>query len=223
MKTVLLSSLLSLEQKRDFSHIVFSYTIKKNTQLILVNDLLEHTNIPNVSHEIEIILEAHASLLYHHVIQEHNQQIHTYSKKFSQILAGEGATAQITMGYYLTKKQMCTVVTEQKHMASKTDSSLSLRTALLDQAHVHNSSMIFVTKNCHDIVTKQEHKSLMLSPQAYVITKPEIVIQSSRINCAHGATTSSINQEQLWYLKSRGIQKIDAQNLIINGFLGFYT
>jgi Fe-S cluster assembly scaffold protein SufB len=220
---MLLSSLLSQEQKKDLSHVIFSYTVQENTSLELVNDLLEHASVPKITHEILVTLEAHACLRYRQVIREHAQQVLVYNKKFSVILAGERANAQVTMGYCLTGKQTCTVETEQRHEANATNSALSLRIALYDQAHVNNSSMVFVAKSCRDITTKQENKNLMLSPEARVITKPEIDIRSSRVSCCHGATTSSINQEHTWYLKSRGIQEKDARNLIIDGFLGFCT
>ena len=223
MKTVHLSSLLSQEQKLDMAILVFSHTVQENTSIELVNDLLEHINAPEVSHEITITVACNASVNYRQVIREYTQQTLVYNKKFSVILAGESANAQVSMGYCLTGKQTCTVTTGQRHEASNTHSSLSLRTVLFDQTKINNSSMIFVAKNCHDIITKQENKNLMLSPHARVITKPEIDIRSSRVTCVHGATTSPIDQEQVWYLKSRGIQEEDARDLIINGFLGFCT
>lgn len=223
VKTVFLSSLLSQEQKWNMATVVFLHTIKENTSLEIVNDLLEHINVSDVSHEIQITLKAYATLQYRHVIREHKQQALAYNKNFSVVLEGEGAKAQVTMGYCLTGIQKTIVTTDQRHLANNTSCSLSLRTALYDEAHVNNSSMIFVARDCHDITTRQENKNLMFSPQASVITKPEIDICSSRVACVHGAATSSINQEKIWYLKSRGIQEDDARNLIVNGFLGFCT
>jgi len=223
MKKIFLSSLLSQEQKLDMATLVFSHIVQENTSLELVNDLLEHISAPDVFHEITITVACNASLCYRQGIQDHTQQALAYNKKFSVVLIGDGAHAQISMGYCLTGSQKAIVTTEQRHEASNTHSTLSLRTALWDHAQVNNSSMIFVAKNCRDITTKQENKNLTLSSHARVITKPEIDICSSRVTCVHGATTSPINQETVWYLKSRGIQEEDARDLIINGFLGFCT
>ena len=217
MKKVLLSALISQEQKSNPSAIVFSYVIQKNTRLELINDLLEDTGISEVSHEITIIVQSHACLHYYQAIQK--SQSLTYTKKLSVVLEGEGASACMFMRYILIGAQKFSMVTEQRHLAIKTKSELSLRTALYDNACVYNKSIISVFKNCYDVIVQQENKNLLLSPDIRVITKPEIDIRSSHVKCTHGAITSPVNQEQTWYLMSKGILEKDAQKLIINGFL----
>ena len=62
-------------------------------------------------------------------------------------------------------------------------------------------------------------KSLLLSQQATVNTKPELEIYADDVKCSHGATTGRLDDEALFYLKSRGISQVNARNLLIQAFV----
>ena len=76
----------------------------------------------------------------------------------------------------------------------------------------------------HQIAQKtdgyQMAKSLLLSPQATINTKPELEIYADDVKCSHGATTGRLDDEALFYLRSRGIPENQARNLLIQAFVG---
>jgi Fe-S cluster assembly protein SufD len=75
----------------------------------------------------------------------------------------------------------------------------------------------------HQIAQKtdgyQMAKSLLLSAQATVNTKPELEIYADDVKCSHGATTGRLDEEALFYMRSRGIPEAQAKNLLIEAFV----
>jgi len=66
----------------------------------------------------------------------------------------------------------------------------------------------------------QLSRSLLLSERARIDTKPELEIVADDVKCAHGATVSRLQQEELFYLRSRGIDAAKAAGLLLRGFCG---
>ena len=58
----------------------------------------------------------------------------------------------------------------------------------------------------------------MLSPKARVDTKPELQITADNVKCAHGATVSQLEADEIFYLRSRGLSEADANQLLIDAF-----
>lgn len=63
-------------------------------------------------------------------------------------------------------------------------------------------------------------KLLMLDDKSMAIAEPELEIENNEVKASHSASVGRIDEEQLFYLESRGVEKKEAEKLIINGFLG---
>ncbi|HEX4228409.1 MAG TPA: Fe-S cluster assembly protein SufD [Bryobacteraceae bacterium] len=77
---------------------------------------------------------------------------------------------------------------------------------------------IFVRKDAQKTDAKQTNKNLVLSENAVINTKPELQILADDVRCTHGATVGQLDQEALFYLRARGIDKRDARDLLIYAF-----
>jgi Fe-S cluster assembly protein SufD len=60
----------------------------------------------------------------------------------------------------------------------------------------------------------------LLSPKARVDTKPQLEITADNVKCSHGATISQLEEDELFYLRSRGLDPVMSRNLLIDGFAG---
>jgi len=97
----------------------------------------------------------------------------------------------------------------------------------LDQVHkaladgagrsVFNGAVI-VPQQAQRTDAAQLSRSLLLSDRARIDTKPELEIVADDVKCAHGATVSRLQQDELFYLQSRGIAAAQAQRLLLRGF-----
>ena len=77
---------------------------------------------------------------------------------------------------------------------------------------------VFVRENAHGTDAQQSNKNLLLSNDARVDTKPQLEIYNDDVKCAHGATVGQLEEEELFYLLSRGLNESLARNLLTYGF-----
>ncbi len=77
---------------------------------------------------------------------------------------------------------------------------------------------VFVPQKAQLTDASQLNRNLLLSEKAHVDTKPELNITADNVQCAHGATVSQLEADELFYLRSRGLDSQAASNLLINAF-----
>jgi Fe-S cluster assembly protein SufD len=87
-----------------------------------------------------------------------------------------------------------------------------------DRAHGVFNGKVFVPKPAQLTDATQLNRNLLLSSKARVDTKPQLEITADNVKCAHGATVSQLEDDEIFYLQSRGIDANDARNLLINAF-----
>jgi len=108
--------------------------------------------------------------------------------------------------------------TMQTHAAPNTSSNLLYKNALIDQAKTIFSGIIVVEPNAQKTDAYQSKRNLMLSDEAQADSLPGLEIEANDVRCTHGATTSRIDAEQLYYLQSRGLPQHQASELLVFGF-----
>ena len=89
---------------------------------------------------------------------------------------------------------------------------------IADKSHGVFNGKIFVPKPAQLTDASQLNRNLLLSPQAKIDTKPQLEITADNVKCAHGATVSQLEDDEIFYLQSRGIDENSARHLLINAF-----
>ena len=87
-----------------------------------------------------------------------------------------------------------------------------------DRAHAVFNGKVFVPKPAQLTNAAQLNRNLMLSSKARVDTKPQLEITADNVKCAHGATVSQLEDDEIFYLQSRGINEHDSRQLLVNAF-----
>ncbi|MEH2148695.1 Fe-S cluster assembly protein SufD [Nostoc sp.] len=87
-----------------------------------------------------------------------------------------------------------------------------------DRAHAVFNGKVLVPKRAQLTNAAQLNRNLLLSSKARVDTKPQLEITADNVKCAHGATVSQLEDDEIFYLQSRGIDENDARKLLINAF-----
>jgi len=100
-------------------------------------------------------------------------------------------------------------------------SSHELYKSILDGASkgVFNGK-VFVRKDAQKTDAKQTNKTLLLSDEATMNTKPQLEIFADDVKCTHGATVGQLDDEQIFYLRSRGIDLNAARDILTSAFAG---
>ena len=133
-------------------------------------------------------------------------------------LQGPGAHSEMLALTIATGDQEFDQRTLQTHQAPNTSSNLLYKNALLDTARTIFSGLIVVEPDAQKTDAYQSNRNLMLSGTAEANSLPGLEIQANDVRCTHGSTTSRIQPEQEFYLRSRGIHPKVAHELIVFGF-----
>ena len=109
--------------------------------------------------------------------------------------------------------------TLQDHQAPHTSSDLQYRAALQDQSRLVYTGLIRIAPAAKQTNAFQANRNLLLSRTAKVETIPMLEILADDVQCKHGASVGPIDEEQVFYLQSRGVPRETAQRLIVMGFI----
>ena len=134
-------------------------------------------------------------------------------------LAGQGASARVTGAYATHGRQHIDFDTTQEHAAENTFSDLAFRGVLTGRSSAVWKGNIIVDPGAQKTDAFQESRNLLLSKRAHADAIPGLEIQANDVRCTHAAAVAQIDPEQLFYLRSRGLDEAAAKRLVIEGFL----
>lgn len=112
---------------------------------------------------------------------------------------------------------------EAEHQAGHGTSSQFVRSVLDDQAHAVFQGKVYVHRGAQKTDGSQMSNALLISEGAEMDTRPELEIYADDVKCAHGATTGRLQDEPLFYLRSRGLSENEARRLLIAAFIAEVT
>lgn len=129
-----------------------------------------------------------------------------------------GSSSQL-FGLSLTDgRQHIDFQTCQDHLAPHTESDLQFKSVLLGRSRTVFRGVIWLHPEAQQTNAYQANHSLLLSPDARADALPILEIEADDVRCKHGSTTGRIDEEQIFYLMSRGLSYQEAQRMIMQGF-----
>ena len=191
---------------------------------------------------VQIVVEDNASLTHYRVQKESPEAFHVGTtevtlKRGSQYnstninLGGaiarhdievkfteEGAEAWVDGLYMLSGSQHSDTHSVIDHMVPNCTSHQNYKGVMNDSSRAVFNGKVFVRENAHGTDAQQSNKNLLLSNEARVDTKPQLEIFNDDVKCSHGATVGQLEEEELFYLLTRGLPETLARNLLTYGF-----
>jgi len=134
------------------------------------------------------------------------------------VLAGDGAECLINGLFVGAGHQHLDNYMMVEHAQPQCGSRQFYNGILDDRAHGVFHGRIVVHKDAQKTDAKQTNRNLLLSDNARIDTKPQLEIYADDVKCTHGATIGQIEDEQLFYLRSRGIEDTSARELLLYAF-----
>lgn len=134
-------------------------------------------------------------------------------------LAGEGASGHLNGAYLVRGKQVSDVTTFIDHAVPNCSSREVYKGVIDDEGHGVFQGKILVEKGAQRTDGHQLNRALLLSDTARIDAKPELEIYADDVKCSHGATAGELDDDQLFYLRARGIPLDEARGLLIAAFL----
>ena len=130
----------------------------------------------------------------------------------------EGGEAWVDGLYMLNGKQHHDTHSIIDHIVPNCTSHQTYKGVLNDGSRAVFNGKVFVRENAHGTDAQQQNKNLLLSNDARVDTKPQLEIFNDDVKCSHGATVGQLEEEELFYLLTRGLPENLAKNLLTYGF-----
>jgi len=128
-----------------------------------------------------------------------------------------GNTRQVAL-YFAGGTQMHDFRTLQEHVAPRTTSDLLFKGAVQDTAKSVYTGLIKIHKDAKGSAAFQTNRNLTLSHGAWAESVPNLDIETNEVKCSHASTVGPVDEDQLFYLESRGIHPDVAQRLVVLGF-----
>jgi Fe-S cluster assembly protein SufD len=135
------------------------------------------------------------------------------------LLAGEGAEAKVTGAYAPHGRQHVDFDTTQEHGAPNTTSDLAFRGILAQRSSAVWRGMIKVDQGAQRTDAFQECRNLLLSKRAHADAIPGLEILANDVRCTHAAAVAQIDADQVFYLRSHGLDEAVAKRLVVEGFM----
>ncbi|TGM53000.1 Fe-S cluster assembly protein SufD [Leptospira adleri] len=135
-------------------------------------------------------------------------------------LSGKGARARVLGLAPMAEREFQDSEVKIVHKESHTESSILYRGAFRDKAHHIFTGNLQIPNTCKDVNAIQINNNLLLDRTARAESIPKLEVYAENVKCEHGATVGEIDEDQLFYLASRGIDEDEARRMIVDGFLG---
>ncbi len=134
-------------------------------------------------------------------------------------LSGEGAEANVYGAYVCGGPEKVRIAIDMHHEVPHCNSRQLFKGIAGGESRVDFYGKIIVAKDAQRTEAYQENHNILLSENAKVDTKPQLEIYADDVKCSHGATIGRLNEEEQFYMRSRGISLEDAKVLQMISFI----
>ncbi|MCA9477850.1 MAG: SufD family Fe-S cluster assembly protein [Nanoarchaeota archaeon] len=161
-----------------------------------------------------LVLEEKSSVLWFTQTSGTKQLI--FDQKAS--LQGVGSSVKTKTLAKTEPQEKADITTISHHLAPKTESDIQFK-SIAAKSRILAKGLVRIEPVADDSTGYQSSQVLLLDKESRAITIPDLEIENKNVTCSHGSTISSVSEEQLFYLQSRGIEKDLAKELIVKGFI----
>jgi Fe-S cluster assembly protein SufD len=217
--------------------------VAENSQATVVEDYVSVKSEVMFSNVVTELVVGEGAVVAHYMIeredmqtlnvstlriqQERNANVESHSvllggalvrNNVHPVLAGEGGECLIN-GLYIGKgRQHMDNYMLVEHAKPHCNSRQFYNGILDEQAHGVFHGRIIVHKDAQKTDAKQTNRNLLLSDEAQIDTKPQLEIYADDVKCTHGATIGQVEENALFYLRSRGLDEAAARRLLLYAF-----
>ncbi|MDR0437896.1 MAG: Fe-S cluster assembly protein SufD [Bacteroidales bacterium] len=241
-KPLQLINVIDTVEPLDVVH-AFEIVVGQGSSLSLIHCDESMNNVKNtIQTNVSIELKSHSSLQYYNLQNinnhstlnnqtevkqhEHSRLIsHTYTlngkilNKHQHIdFTEEYANSDVQGLYLLDKNQDCFHRIRLNHNQPNGRSNQLFKGILDDSARAHFEGYVFVEKHAQKTEALQNNKNLLLTDKANVQTHPFLEIYADDVKCSHGATIGQLDEDALFYSRTRGIPEKQAKTLLMYAF-----
>ncbi len=213
-KAEIIQSYYSLDANKAFTNVVNEINVAENAHLTINKLQCETENCYHISTE-QVAQEKDSYFLINTIT------LNGTLVRNNLNIAVNGANCETHLnGVYLLKEnQHVDNHTVVDHKAPHCESHELYKGVIDDKATAVFNGKVFVRKDSQKINAFQSNANVLLSDDAAVNSKPELEIYADDVKCSHGSTTGQLNEEAVFYLRTRGISEKSARHLMVSAFI----
>jgi Fe-S cluster assembly protein SufD len=151
--------------------------------------------------------------------KEKKQVVIKQPGKYVVELIGEQAKVEILGAFIAKGSERLSVDVVTIHKARNTEADTFLRAVVKDKARVEIRGLIKIEKEAQKTNAFLKENVLLLSGTASAEAVPDLEIEANDVKASHAASVGKIDEEQVFYLMSRGLSRAKTEELIVEGFL----
>ena len=203
----------ALTSKRFLTTSVTEVFVGENANLDFCNIQNQH----NFTHQINSVFykQNQNSVLTTNTVTLHGGLIRN---NINVLMDGKGCESNVYGLYLVDKNQKVDNSITVDHKYSDCLSNQLFKGVMDDTSLANFSGKIIVRKDSQRTEAYQTNKNILLTDDAKVNTKPQLIIDADDVKCSHGATVGQIDEDALFYLKARGIGDDEARMLLMHAF-----
>ena len=202
------------KSENNFVNIVYNFNLEKDA--ILKNYKLDKEENNNIKYSYNNINLDTNSVAENFILSLGSSFI---KNEINCNLNGKYSSAFVNGIFNLDNNKNHEIRTSINHLNENTKSYQLIKSVLGENTKSAYQGKIFVKSNAQKTDGYQLSKAILLSDNAEFNAKPELEIYADDVKCSHGSASGSLNQDSIFYIMSRGLNYIEAKELLINGFL----
>ncbi len=187
--------------------------MQSNSQLTLVSHQDAHED-SFIATYVSCFLQNEAMLKVQHTITTTNLSISCFDYYLQQKYAKVEHVSLSALG----NNEQAALITKQHHEAACTNSTVEVKTLLLGNSRSFYRGTIRIDEQATATQACQYQFALALDGKPRNCAIPELEIKNNDVQCRHGTAAGQVNEQQLWYLQSRGLSKQQAMKMLVDGF-----
>ena len=200
--------------ENNFINSLYNFDLSKNSTL--KNYKIDNKTNNNIRYSFNNIEQDENSLSETFVLSSGSS---FFKNEINCNLKGKYSSAFINGIISLNKKIHHEIKTNINHLTESTKSYQLIKSVLENNSKAVYQGKIFVNHEAQKTDGYQLSKAILLNENVEFNAKPELEIYADDVKCSHGSASGSLNKNSIFYLMSRGLNYIQAKDLLLNGFL----
>jgi len=202
------------KSEKNFININYNFNLKKDS--ILKNFKLDNSNNDNIKYSFNNIEQDRNSISETFILSNGSKFI---KNEINCNLKGEYSSAFVNGIFSLDENKHHEIKTNINHLVENTKSYQLIKSVLDNFSKAVYQGKIYVSSDAQKTDGYQLSKAILLNENSEFNAKPELEIYADDVKCSHGSASGSLNENSIFYLRSRGLNYREAKNLLIKGFL----
>ena len=200
--------------EKNFINIYYNFDLKKDA--VLKNFKIDNVNNNNIKYSFNNINQDTNSVSETFILSNGSKFI---KNEINCNLNGKYSSAFVNGIFSLNANKHHEIKTNINHLTENTKSYQLIKSVLDNNSKAAYQGKIYVGQDAQKTDGYQLSKAVLLNENSEFNAKPELEIYADDVKCSHGSASGSLNEDSIFYLRSRGLSYNEAKNLLIKGFL----